>query len=261
VGVGTYDEAMALGVLQARMTSSRLPGKVLEPILGEPMIGWQIERLRRSALLDGLVVATSTDPSDDPLVAYLESLDVPVVRGSLDDVLGRFIAVLDAFSPDVVVRLTADCPLASPLVVDRVVSAFLESDADYVSNTLEPSYPDGVDVEVVRASALRWVAANSDDPHEHEHVTLGVYRRPDRFRCLNVAGEVDLSSLRWTVDNADDLAFVREVYGELYPSNPAFDMDDVLELLRLRPSLSRTSADSARNAALEGLDTGAMKHE
>lgn len=242
------------------MTSTRLPGKVLEPILGEPMIGRQIERLRRSALLDDLVVATSVDPSDDPLVAYLTSLDVPVVRGSLDDVLGRFISVVDEFAPDVVVRLTADCPLASPAVLDRVVAAFTASSVDYASNTLEPTWPDGVDVEVVTSDALRWVHENSDDRHEHEHVTLGVYRRPEQFRCLNVAGSLDLSALRWTVDNAEDLAFVREVYAELYPSSPEFDVEDVLELLEFRPSLSRTSADAARNAALNGLDTGVMKH-
>lgn len=241
------------------MTSTRLPGKVLEPILGMPMIGRQIERLRRSSLLGGLVVATSVDPSDDPLVAYLSSLDVPVVRGSLDDVLGRFVAVLDEYSPDVVVRLTADCPLASPSVVDQVIAAF-GPDIDYVSNTLEPTWPDGVDVEVVRASALRWVAANSDDPYEHEHVTLGVYRRPNRFHCVNVSGDIDMSTLRWTVDNADDLAFVRAVYGELHPSDPSFDVVDVLELLQRDPSLTRTSSDAARNAALDGLDTGAMKH-
>jgi spore coat polysaccharide biosynthesis protein SpsF len=242
------------------MTSSRLPGKVLEPILGVPMIGRQIERLRRATSLDGLVVATSADPADDPLVAYVSSLGVPVVRGSLDDVLGRFVSVLDEFEPEIVVRLTADCPLASPTVVDRVVSAFDESISDYVSNTLQPTWPDGVDIEVVRASALRWVAANSDDPHEHEHVTLGVYRRPERFRCVNVAGDVDLSALRWTVDNADDLAFVRAVYGELFPANPEFDVDDVLALLTGAPALSRTSANAARNAALDGLDTGAMRH-
>ena len=249
---------MPLGVLQARMTSSRLPGKVLEPILGVPMIGRQIERLRRSSSLDGLVVATSVDSSDDELASYLDSIGVPVVRGSLDDVLGRFIAVLDEYSPEVVVRLTADCPLASPAVLDRVVSAF-GPELDYVSNTLEPTWPDGVDVEVVRASALRWVAEHSDDPHEHEHVTLGVYRRPDQFRCVNVAGDVDLSSLRWTVDNADDLAFVRRVYAELMPVNPDFEVADVLSLLEQRPELARTSAHAARNAALDGLDTGVMK--
>lgn len=241
------------------MTSSRLPGKVLEPILGVPMIGRQITRLHRASSLDELVVATSTDTSDDALVDYLTSLDVTVVRGSLDDVLDRFVSVLDEFSPDVVVRLTADCPLTSPAVIDRVVASF-SPELDYVSNTLEPTWPDGVDVEVVRADALRWVAENSSDPHEHEHVTLGVYRRPERFRCVNVSGHRDLSSLRWTVDNADDLAFVRSVYSALLPVRPEFDVDDVLELLASQPSLSRTEADAARNAALDGIDTGAMRH-
>lgn len=243
------------------MTSTRLPGKVLEPILGVPMIGRQIERLRHASSLDGLVVATSVDPSDDPLVAYLDSLDIPVVRGSLDDVLGRFVAVLEEYSPDAVVRLTADCPLASPIVVDQVVGDFLSGGADYVSNTLEPSFPDGVDVEVVGVSALRWVAEHSTDPHEREHVTLGVYRRPERFVCRNVAGGVDLSDLRWTVDSAQDLDFVRAVYSALYASDPTFDMPDILALLKEHPDLSRTSADSSRNAALDGLDTGVMRHD
>jgi spore coat polysaccharide biosynthesis protein SpsF len=113
----------------------------------------------------------------------------------------------------------------------------------------------------VRSCALRWVFDHSEDVHEHEHVTLGVYRRPERFSCLNVAGDVDLSTLRWTVDTPEDLAFVREVYAALFPSNPDFDVDDVLALLAERPSLSRTAADSARNAALNGLETGAMRHE
>ena len=249
-----------LGILQARMTSTRLPGKVLEPILGVPMIGRQLERLARCSSLDGLVVATSTDSSDEDLVAYLDSQAVPVVRGSLDDVLGRFVAVMDVFHPDVVVRLTADCPLASPVLLDRVVAEFHTSGLDYVSNTMVPTYPDGLDVEVVRAEALRWVAENSDDPHEHEHVTLGVYRHPERFMIGNVAGDEDLSDLRWTVDNPDDLAFVRAVYDRLYPSDPAFEWNDVLALVRAAPALSRTSTQSARNAALNGLDTGAMKH-
>ena len=118
--------------------------------MGVPMIGRQIERLRLASSLDGLVVATSVDESDDELVAYLGVLGVPVVRGSLSDVLGRFVAVLDSYSPAVVVRLTADCPLASPAVLDRVVGEFHYRDLDYVSNTMVPTYPDGVDIEVVR---------------------------------------------------------------------------------------------------------------
>lgn len=247
-----------VGVLQARMSSTRLPGKVLEPILNVPMIGRQVERLRRATAMDALVVATSTDPGDDALVEYVATLGVPVVRGSLDDVLARFVQAIDEHAIDTVVRLTADCPLASPAVIDAVIADFVSGGADYVSNTLTPTYPDGVDVEVLRADVLRWVAANSDDPHEHEHVTLGVYRRPERFAVRNVAGGEDLSDLRWTVDNPDDLAFVREVYARLYPANPAFELADVLALLEREPGLSRTSVDAVRNAALQGLDTGAM---
>lgn len=249
-----------VAILQARMTSSRLPGKVMLPVLGEPMILRQLERLLRASSIDLIVVATSEDESDDELAILLADHGYDYVRGSLDDVLARFVRAIDEYEPDVVVRLTADCPLASPAVIDAVVGEFLAADVDYLSNTLEASYPDGVDVEVVRPSALRWVAENSSDPHEHEHVTLGVYRRPEQFRVANFAGPRDLSHLRWTVDNADDLTFVRAVYEKLYPANPAFELDDVLDLLEREPSLARTSADSARNAALDGLDTGAMKH-
>lgn len=241
------------------MTSSRLPGKVLAPVLGEPMIARQVERIRRVTGMDGLVVATSTDSSDDGLVEVVSALGIDVVRGSLDDVLGRFIAVIDEFRPDAVVRLTADCPLLSPAVADRVIAEFHASGLDYVSNTLQPTYPDGLDVEVVRAGVLRWLAGHSDDPYEREHVTLGVYRRPDQFGVANVRGDEDLSELRWTVDNADDLAFVRQMYAHLYPRNPEFELQDVLTLLRAEPALSRTSKDAARNAALGGLDTGAME--
>ena len=249
-----------LGVLQARMTSSRLPGKVLMRLEGEPMIGRQLDRLARVGGLSQVVVATSLDSSDDALVEYLEGRGVPVIRGSLNDVLDRFITVLDVFEPETVVRLTADCPLMSPAVADQVITEFHASGADYASNTLQPTFPDGLDVEVVKADVLRWVAANSNDPHEREHVTLGVYRRPERFSLLNVKGNSDFSDLRWTVDTSDDLEFVRSVYSRLYPSNPEFEFQDVLSLLRAEPALSRTNRDAGRNVALDGLDTGAMDH-
>lgn len=249
-----------LGILQARMTSTRLPGKVLENIDGEPMIGRQLERLARVPGLDGIVIATSLDTSDDPIVAYLGSRGVPVVRGALDDVLGRFVTAIELFQPEVVVRLTADCPLVSPGVAQRVIEEFHSSDCDYASNTLQPTFPDGLDVEVVKADVLRWVAENSTDPHEREHVTLGVYRRPERFSLVNVRDTQDHSDLRWTVDNTEDLEFVRVVYERLFQRNPEFEYEDVLELLRSEPELSRTSRNSGRNAALDGLDTGAMDH-
>ncbi len=247
-----------IAILQARMTSTRLPGKVMAPVTGAPMIQRQIERIRRADSLDELIVATSVDPTDDQLAAFVESLGVAVVRGPLDDVLARYTQAIAQFRPDVVVRLTADCPLTSPSVIDDVVRAFSAGDFDYCSNTLEPTFPDGLDTEVVRSHALEWVDAHTDDPHEREHVTLGVYRRPERFRLGNHRNGTDLSALRWTVDTAEDLEFVRAVYGELFDANPSFELADVLDLLRRRPELSRSTIHEPRNAALDGLDTGAM---
>lgn len=247
-----------IAILQARMSSSRLPGKVLLPLAGAPMVLRQLERIERATLLDEIVVATSTDPSDDELADVLEAAGRSVVRGDLNDVLARFVTVMDKYEPDVVVRLTADCPLASPEVIDRVVGAFRESGADYLSNTMTPSFPDGLDVEVVKASVLREVAQEATDQPEREHVTLGVYRRQERYRVENLANEVDYSHLRWTVDDPGDYAFVTQVYDSLFPENPHFDFDDVLGLLERHPELSRTEADAPRNAALQGLDTGAM---
>ena len=253
-----------IAILQARMSSTRMPGKVLAPLAGEPMLVRQLERILRASTLDGVVVATSLDPSDDPIVEALAHAapligEIPVVRGSLSDVLARFVTAMDAYPSDAVVRLTADCPLASPAVIDRVVSAFRAGDVDYVSNTMSPAYPDGLDVEVVRADVLREVAEIAIDRHEREHVTLGVYRRHDRYRVANVAGDRDLSGLRWTVDTPEDYAFVADIYCDLYPANPDFELDDVLAWLERHPGRSRTVADAKRNAALDGLDTGAMQ--
>ena len=245
-------------ILQARVSSTRLPGKVLAPILGEPMIARQVERIRRARLIDDLVIATSDDSSDDPLAEWAQAEGLTVYRGSLDDVLGRFVGVIEAFGPETVVRLTADCPLASPSVIDTVIEHFRDSGADYCSNTLTPTFPDGLDVEVVRASVLTAVAEISTDPAEREHVTLGVYRRPERFRLASYAGAPDLSDLRWTVDTADDLTFVTRVYEALYLTRPNFETEHVLALLARTPGLGRTTDDGLRNAALEGLDTGAM---
>ena len=248
-----------LAILQARMKSTRLPGKILSPLLGEPMVARQLERIQRAQRLDDIVLATSTDPSDDPLVAWAEAKDIKVFRGSLTDVLMRFVEVIDHYQPDLVVRLTADCPLTSPAVIDAVIERFQASDVDYCSNTLTPTFPDGLDVEVIRADVLRAVAASSTDPHEREHVTLGVYRHPERFRLANFEGTEDHSYLRWTVDTPEDMAFVTAVYEALYPVDPAFEMSDVLELIARTPGLSRTTEHAMRNAALAGLNTGAMR--
>ncbi len=223
---------MNLAILQARMMSSRLPGKVMAPVLGEPMIGRQVERLRRSSRIDELMVATSDDASDDPLAAYCEVLGLEVFRGSLDDVLDRYRAAM-AQRPQAtaVVRLTADCPLADPELVDQVIDHHHEVGADYTSNTLGTrTYPHGLDAEVIRAGVLAEAAAHAEDPYEREHVTPYIYRRPETYRLAGVARHESLANLRWTVDLPSDLAFVRDVYAKLYPFDPAFGSDAVIAL-------------------------------
>ncbi len=161
-----------------------------------------------------------------------------------------------------VVRLTGDCPLTSPMVIDHVVREFHASANDYLSNTMEPTYPDGLDVEVMTASSLRSIDESSMDRHEREHVTLGIYRRTEEFRIgsFRDPSGADHSHLRWTVDTADDLMFVETVYRRLYESNPTFEYADVLDLVHRNPTLMRSVDDEARNSALDGLNTGAMGH-
>jgi spore coat polysaccharide biosynthesis protein SpsF len=221
-----------LAILQARMTSSRLPGKVMAPVLGEPMIGRQVERLRRSKAIDMLMVATSEDATDDPLAAYCEGLGLAVYRGPLDDVLERFRGALARLpGAKAVVRLTADCPLADPVLIDEVIAHHHAVDADYTSNTLGTrTYPHGLDAEVIRAKVLVEAADLARDPYEREHVTPYIYRRPETYSLAGVARHDSLAALRWTVDLPEDLAFVREVYAKLYPFDPAFTSEAIAAL-------------------------------
>lgn len=222
------------------MSSTRLPGKVLEPVMGAPMILRAIERISRARTLDGLVLATSIDPSDDALVATAEAAGVTVRRGSLNDVLARFLMVIDEFDPDTVVRLTGDNPLTDPAIIDRIVQEHEARDADYTSNAIVRTFPRGLDAEAVRSSALRAIERIGPSAEEREHVTIGIYRRPERFRLHTVTQTPDRSDLRWTVDYPEDLAFARAVYDDLYADNPGFGQDEVLGLLARRPELRRT---------------------
>ncbi len=223
---------MNLAILQARMSSTRLPGKVLAPVLGQPMIARQVERLRRCRRLDELVVATSTDPSDDALAAYGAASGLKVVRGDLHDVLGRFCAVLEAYpQATAVVRLTADCPLADWTVIDNLVALRETEGADYANNvTPVRTFPHGLDAEVMRPQVLIEAGREAADPYEREHVTPFIHRRPERYRLGALTRSPSLAHLRWTVDYPEDLAFVRQVYEQLHPADPAFGTDAIVAL-------------------------------
>lgn len=240
---------MIIAILQARMSSSRLPGKVLKPILDRPMLQHQVERLRRAETVDVLVVATSDRPSDDPLAELCAAIGVDVFRGSLDDVLDRFHRCATAHGADQVVRLTGDCPLADPELVDALVRFHLDGDFDYSANCRPPTLPDGLDAEIFTMEALGRAHAGATTSHEREHVVPYIINRPGDFAMGNwsLDGE-DHSGLRWTVDEPEDLVFVRAVFEALYPGNPAFTWRDVLRLVRQRPQLAALNAHHERNA-------------
>ncbi|MCL6557416.1 MAG: glycosyltransferase family protein [Firmicutes bacterium] len=238
---------MILAILQARVSSTRLPGKVLKPILGEPMLIRQIERVRRARRVDYLLVATSVDPSDDPIEKLCKENNVDCFRGNLDDVLDRFYKASRQFLPEHVVRLTGDCPLADPRLIDEIILHHLNGNYDYTSNTLEPTYPDGLDVEIFRFSCLEQAWREAFLPSQREHVTPFIYQHPDRFKIAGVKNSTNLAALRWTVDEPEDFALVSKIYEALYPSNPGFTTEDILSFLKEHPELLTLNSSYERN--------------
>jgi spore coat polysaccharide biosynthesis protein SpsF len=222
---------MAVAILQARMSSSRLPGKVMKPLAGRPMVERQIERLRRCETLSRLVVATSDDPSDDVLASFLKDIGVEVYRGPLADVLGRYVGAIETLGvTGQVVRLTADCPLADPGVIDDCVRLQARLGVDYCSNGRNRTYPRGLDVESFDAEDLLTAGREATDPYDREHVTPYLYRPGAPFTQGELVQARDESALRWTVDTPQDYAFVEKVYAALYPTKPDFTSDDIRAL-------------------------------
>lgn len=241
---------MILGVLQARTSSSRLPSKVMLPVAGAPMLARQIERLQRAKRMDALVLATSDQPEDDCVAELAESAGIGSYRGSLDDVLDRFYRAAAPHAPSHVVRVTGDCPLADWEVIDRAIAFAVDGGYDYASNTLTPTWPDGLDVEVTTFAALETAWREAVRPLEREHVMPFITSRPDRFRLGSLESVRDLSALRWTVDEPRDYEFVCRVYDALYPHNSAFTTADVLALLDAQPELAGLNTGIIRNEGL-----------
>ncbi|MDX7899084.1 glycosyltransferase family protein [Aeromonas media] len=241
---------MILGILQARASSSRLPGKVLKPLLGEPMLARQIERLKRSTRLDQLVVATSDQADDLAIAALCTQLGVPCFRGPLDDVLQRFHLAAQAFGPSQIVRLTGDCPLADPALIDELIELHLTGGYDYSSNGWEPCYPDGLDAEILSAATLDLLAERAHTPAQREHVTYYIRQHEDQFKIGTLSRIPSLAHLRWTVDEPADFTLVEQIYQQLYPSNPAFATDDILALLAREPALATLNTQHQRNEGL-----------
>lgn len=236
-----------VAVLQARMSSTRLPGKVLLRTCGKPLLQHQVERVRRCRTIDTLVVATSDSPDDAPIAALCEQIGVAVFRGDLNDVLDRMVNAARPQAPAWFVRLTGDCPLADPAVIDQVVQACRAPGVDYASNALHPSFPDGLDAECMRFAVLEEAWREARKPSEREHVTPFLHTQPQRYALREVRHAPDLSALRWTVDDPADFVFVSQVYEHLYARQPDFGLEDVLALLRAHPELAALNAGTQRN--------------
>ena len=250
---------MILAILQARVSSSRLPGKVLKPLLGEPMLLRQIERLRDVHQIDQLLVATSREASDDAIEALCITNGIACFRGDLNDVLERFHQATQTFAPEHIVRLTADCPLTDPALIDEVIAFYLAGDYDYVSNCVEASYPDGLDVEIFRASCLDEASREARLPSQREHVTPFIHQQAERYKVGVYRNAMDLSHLRWTVDEPKDFELVSMIYDALYRKNPRFSMQDVLSLLEQRPELVNWNTMHGRNEGYQkSLDADAV---
>ncbi len=234
-----------VAIIQARMQSTRLPGKVLADVAGAPLLMRVVERAQRASLLDAVVVATSEAEADDCIARFCQEHSLQCFRGSEGDVLDRYHEAALHFNAEVIVRLTADCPLLDPLVIDRVVQTFSEGSVDYVSNTLECTYPDGLDTEVFSRDCLARARRLAQMKSEREHVTAYIVKHPESFALGGVRNAVNLSHMRWTVDEPEDLEFVRAIYLARGPDS--FGMAEVLALLHAQPSLSKINAGFARN--------------
>lgn len=232
---------MIIGIIQARMGSTRLPGKILRPILGRPMLAQMLERVKRAKKLNQIIVATTAHPEDDETEKLVKKCGVGVFRGSEKDVLDRFYQTAKNFgaTPDTAIMvLLADCPLHDPAVIDEAVEHFTEADDSLAYAGTVLNYPEGLDFNIFTFSALEEAAKNAKLPSEREHVTRYFINRPDRFRAIQwKTGKRDDSHLHWSVDTLADFEFVTKIFEHLYLLNPSFGKDEVLELLEKYPEL------------------------
>ncbi|MDO8282160.1 MAG: glycosyltransferase family protein [Thermodesulfovibrionia bacterium] len=249
---------MTAAIIQARMSSTRLPGKVMKPLCGKPMLWHIITRLGHAKQLDKVIIAT-TDREEDKVIAKLaEEMGAAFYCGSLDDVLDRYYQAAKKFNAETIVRITADCPMIDPETVDSITDHFLKHDYDYVSNTIKPTMPDGLDTEVFSFKSLEKAWEEARKPSEREHVTPYIYNHPEMFKISNYEYDVDLSGMRWVVDQEEDYKFVSEVYTSLYRDGKIFDMQSVIRLLKENPGLLEINKGIARN---EGYQISILKDE
>jgi len=237
-----------VAIIQARMGSTRLPGKTLVDIVGKPLLVHVIERIQASKTVNEIIVATTTNAEDQAILRLANQYHVSTYAGSVDDVLDRFYQAAKQVYADIIVRITADDPFKDPEVLDEIVKYFLSHpELDYVSNTIEPTYPEGLDIEVFSYKVLERTWEEAQLPSDREHVTPYIWKNPGKFRIANIKYKENLSHLRWTLDYEKDLFFARKVYSHLCHKG-VFLMNDILTLLQAEPGFSDINQGIERNA-------------
>lgn len=224
-------------IIQARMTSTRLPGKILMPVLDKPLLKYQIERLRRAKSVSKIIIATTENKTDDPIIEFCKSNELLFYRGSENDVLSRYYDAATKYDCHSIVRITSDCPVIDPVIVDKVIDFFFNSEkkCDYASNCLVRTFPRGMDTEVFTYQALARAFKSAVEVPDREHVTPYIYRNPGEFNISNITDANDNSCYRLTVDTSDDFELIKRIIESLYPKNPFFSLNEILTLMSANP--------------------------
>lgn len=226
-----------VAIIQARMGSTRLPGKVLKEINGKTLLGYQIERVKQSKSIDQIVIATTDLMSDQPIVDFCLSSKIDFYRGSEKDVLSRYYEAAQQYKADIIVRLTSDCPIIDPIIIDDVINHFIKKNpkVDYTSNTLERTYPRGLDTEVISFEGLKKAHEEATLERDREHVTAYLYTNPNKFKLSGIVSVNDYSHHRWTVDTEEDFKLISLILNEIYDENYLFVLEDVITLMDENP--------------------------
>ncbi len=241
--IDTSAHKKVVAIIQARVGSTRLPNKVLKALFGKPILWHVWNRLKEAKNIDDVVIATTTLGDDNAIEAFCLDNNILFFRGSSDDVLSRYYEAAKKYSAEIIVRITADCPVIDPRVVDKVVESFLSNNCDYMSNCIVRTFPRGFDTEVFTFSALENAFLNASEQYEREHVTPFIYSHRDIFSIGSYEQSKDYSFHRWTVDTPEDFRLIEEIYNSLYPERKIFLFDDILNLFAKRPELYEINRD------------------
>lgn len=238
---------MITAIIQARVSSTRLPGKVLENFSGNTLLGHIINRLAYSKYISNIIVATTTNPADDALVEWLELNKVSYFRGNESDVLNRYFEAAKKFNASHIARITSDDPFKDPEIIDAVASLYLEESLDFAFNNKPPSFAEGLDTEIFSFRALSLAEENAKDPFEREHVTQFFYRNPEKFKQKNLLSPIDFSQFRWTIDTLEDMTMAKVVYEALYKPGKIFLTNEILSLIESRPEIAQINQGVKRS--------------